>query len=410
MATVDQETKDSTVEAFVVEDIKEWSEEEEAVLRTAFDLMDANKDDQIDFQELEMGVGQNVRKSVLARAIESVDENEDNVLNFEEFKELMKSREIDVAIEEDMKSSSEPMSEDDKELEKIMMQKLGSSMVSNDMRRSSLFGRLAVADESGKDLIRDLRSLDEELAKVPDGTKQQFLQAKEKCPQLLGDKFKIMFLRSEEYDAKRAATRLVGYWEERVRIFGREKAFLPMTQSGALRDSEAVLGSGLFKAIEKKDKNGQTLMFADFSSDKKGSFDSDEKCRAFWYVVHSLLKDEDTQLKGMVLLIKAPPNLRAFDPKMLKLIIQDSRYYLPIRFACVHVCNAPAAIKIMARVTNMFLGEFKHRRRIHRGSTEQVLAALEGFGIPNDCVPTELGGLYEVDHSTWLKDRRDAGL
>lgn len=181
------------------EQSKEWSKDEEAVLLATFKLLDVNQDNQVDFNELQMGMGKSVRSSVLVRAIESVDDNEDNMLNFDEFKELMKNPEIDKTLLDEEKATTS----DEAELEKMLLGRLGKAMTaSQDMRRSSMFGRVAVADESGRDLVKGLRGLDQELLSISDSKKKQYLQAKEKCPQLIGDKFKLMFLRAEEYDPK----------------------------------------------------------------------------------------------------------------------------------------------------------------------------------------------------------------
>ena len=89
-----------------------------------------------------------------------------------------------------------------------------------------------------------------------------------------------MFLRSDEYDPKKAAMRLVGYWEERVRVFGKDKAFSPLTQADALQDDMAVLEKGVFMPVGKKDGHGQTLVLADLSKVKRGEMDSLAGARA----------------------------------------------------------------------------------------------------------------------------------
>ena len=50
--------------------------------------------------------------------------------------------------------------------------------------------------ETDEMVARKLRAFQEELDKLPSDAKQSVLQAQEKCPNLLTDDFKLMFLRS----------------------------------------------------------------------------------------------------------------------------------------------------------------------------------------------------------------------
>jgi hypothetical protein len=72
---------------------------------------------------------------------------------------------------------------------------------------------------------------------IPDEEKLEYLEAKERAPEVLERECKpIAFLRAEDFDPWAAASRLVSYWKVRKHVFGSERAFFPMTLDGALRE------------------------------------------------------------------------------------------------------------------------------------------------------------------------------
>ena len=56
-------------------------------------------------------------------------------------------------------------------------------------------------EETDDMIAQKLRAFEEEVEKLPADTKKSIQQAQEKCPELLTKEFKLMFLRSEVFNA-----------------------------------------------------------------------------------------------------------------------------------------------------------------------------------------------------------------
>lgn len=398
-----------------------WTEEEEKVFRLAFDMFDANGDGLIDLNELDTGfasLGQSHRQSILVRMIETVDANQDMQLDFEEFKDLMKLRRLDEEFRQEIEAGGQEKTLDDKDLdgmsdknlESLIMGRFGKMLMNEDIRRGSMYGKLAPQDRKADEIVRDLEAMDEELKKISDDKKETYLEAKKKCPELMGDKFMIMFLRADSFNAKGAAIRYTQYWKKRLEIFGPDRAFLPLTQSGALQDDAEILSKGILKNTGKKDSNNQVLLFLDLEKHDQDKHEKNVMLREFWYSYHAALEDEDAQKNGIVILVRAPKQLSKWDPAVMKGYVDSIRFSLPTRLASGHVINPPTLIRVMFRIIDLFAGNLRAVRKTHTGTPEQIVKQLEGYGITKDVVPKELGGDLVIKHEEWLKQRRECGL
>jgi len=212
-----------------------------------------------------------------------------------------------------------------------------------------------------------------------------------------------------------AAKRVIAYWEKRVGIFGDEKAFLPMTLSGALKGDERSLEIGYARPVFEKDDAGRAILFVDparLPMDKT-TFEPISMARAFWYYAHAVLEDEEVQKKGVVLVIYPKEAQRTqFNRKVFKTKIASMKGCLPMRVAAFHICHAPSFFENLFAVAKIFLGErLRKRVKMHSGSKEGVLDKLEKkFGIDRVKMPTQMGGGNDLDHMGWLEERMSSGL
>ena len=119
---------------------------------------------------------------------------------------------------------------------------------------------------------QELDAFHEALGQIPLNDKMDVVSATIRCPELLySESDPVLFLRCEGYDPERAARRFARYWAMRVEVFGTEKAFLPMTLTGAYADDDEVLQMmkdfPFFRTFLPDDSSGRTVVFGQTSHD-----------------------------------------------------------------------------------------------------------------------------------------------
>lgn len=203
---------------------------------------------------------------------------------------------------------------------------------------------------------------------------------------------------------------MAAYWDKRLEIFGPEKAFMPLTLDGALRDDMVALELGLIRIVpEKSDPGGRLCLFFDPSRQDKTKYSTFSMTRAMWYVIHQALEDETSQKKGLIMVGYAGKvQFSQVDRNLQQHIIGSLRGCIPMRMSAMHMCHPPSFFRLVFPIIKVFMGErLRKRMNLHSGSNEHVLSRLEDkFGLSRDKLPSELGGGIELDHMTWLEQRR----
>ena len=146
-------------------------------------------------------------------------------------------------------------------------------------------------------------------------------------------------------------------------------------------------------------------------------YDKSEKKRisiaqALWYVAHSVLEEELTQQRGVVIITYASKaQLSKFDKKLMKINTESFKGCLPMRSAAFHVCHPPWFFgKIIFPFVKMIFRE-RMRKRIwaHMGTHEDVVEKLAALGLPKHVLSTDIGGSRDMDTDAWLEERLALG-
>jgi len=280
-------------------------------------------------------------------------------------------------------------------------------------RSESLYGQ-KITNETPDLRASSLLHMNKILEELPAEKKTAWTTAMEKCPELCGEPFKLMFLRCSDFNCYAAAKRLVAYWNKRVELFTPSKAFLPMVlgENSAMKDDEKSLKVGFLRLVNKTDNGGRSILFVNPSRIPE-EFDRTSMVRAFWYHIHVVLGSEDTQKQGVVV-VAYPKNVKfsQFDRQLARMNIESIKGYLPIRVSAFHICRPPAFFRIIFSVVKIFMGEkLRKRVKIHTGSDDEVLAKLENkYGISRQNLPTDMNGSVFLDQEKWLQKQQEAGL
>ena len=264
-----------------------------------------------------------------------------------------------------------------------------------------------------KGKLKDFDAAVEELRKQKDDSHKSLFQAMEKCPELLTRDFKLMFLRCEVFNTDLAVERYSQYWEKRVKVFGPEKAFQPLTLDKAVSDDHVALELGMMRVVHGvTDPTGRAIVYLDPSVQDRTKYARLSMCRALWYTLHAALELESAQKHGVVLL--ADPGrakFSQFDRGLSKVMIPSLQGAIPLRLSALHMCNPPAFVSIILPIVKLFMSErMKKRLLLHSGGKHKVLNRLSTYGLEKSMIPAVLGGEVTLDHIGWVKERQSKKL
>ena len=278
-------------------------------------------------------------------------------------------------------------------------------------------------------LISDsLAKFESVLDAVDSDVKGGYLLAKEKCPTLCNDAFKLIFLRCEVFNVDRAVDRFVKYWNTRVEVFGEEKACLEMSLDGAMKDDVTALQLQYLQVAKETDNDGRAILLFDFNKEADEGVSSESLLRVVWYQVHQALAMESVQKQGVVVFVRCLDNMTDWRPSLSKKISQAGRGILPVRFAGMHfmqvsrrlsfgfsfinlmyytpklhlfasLVQPPTFLYIIMRFVKPLVGKkLRHRFYTHSGSVDDLLESLHKFGLGSeDKLPVNFGGSLAFD-------------
>jgi hypothetical protein len=192
----------------------------------------------------------------------------------------------------------------------------------------------AVVEETADLISASLSQFTEHLESIPVAEKLYYIEALERCPLVVQQESNALrFLRSVDFDAALASKRLVAYWEKRVEVFGSDRAFLPMTLDGAMKeDIQCFEEFGDANFLLPNDEVGRAVYFSDKGRSTTERLSKDQQLRMVWYYFHVAIEDEIVQKLGFVLVVNcriSKPN--HFHRAYVRAKFQHLRDILPVK-------------------------------------------------------------------------------
>lgn len=259
------------------------------------------------------------------------------------------------------------------------------------------------------DLPLALANLNQEMSNLPATETAAYHRAVELCPDQVGYDRKLIFLEHENGDARVAAKTMSGYWTHRVQLFGPDKAFLPMTLSGAMKDEVLHMSSHrIWEMVPVPDTAGRTILYQTPCRRDYSQYSYEQEMRAMWYLFESVIEDANSRKNGVVMLM----DLRGFSMRhyTLKIALQSSPILsvLPTRIKAVHICYPNFIVNALLPLSKKFMErQFRLRLVMHQAPPFALLASLNRYCIPSDRIPVDLGvgGSVVLNTSSWLLNR-----
>lgn len=303
-----------------------------------------------------------------------------------------------------------------------------STLLAREMNKLSVYHRTSIDEEihgvscmAPKEtptlLKKSLDELSSELVQIRPADKRGYMRSQELFRDnkfVDGEGFRLMFLRCEFFDAKRAALRMVRYLDFVLEVFDGKKELL--RRQIRLEDlgtrATKLLRTGCLQLLPVRDNSGRRV-FVVIAFPNHEAFEVIDRVQLYMYFQTVLSEDIENQRKGIVSL--AMPGEHGH--KIKKLPNREDRYLLnryisanPVRFCAIHSCYPDTTFHRLARAAYslaMYSTEsIRFRTKFHLGTETEARYLLLGYGIPQGQIPLTSGGKVKTGSILqWINTR-----
>jgi hypothetical protein len=196
------------------------------------------------------------------------------------------------------------------------------------------------------------------------------------------DSFHLMFLRSERFDAKEAASKMCAYFQHKQTLFGEDKLVKRITLEDMGEKEMVHMHAGYIQTPVINQRGDHAILFMTAANEDMSDWKA--VTRYQWYQMMTLAEDEDVQKRGATGVVSFHGPLGYPVSQILNWarkagdILKD----WPVREAAIHLCYDHPALDGFLRMMQQFQGkEYRLHTRTHCGSLLEAQYSLVSFGI-----------------------------
>ncbi|KAL3935257.1 MAG: hypothetical protein SGBAC_009186 [Bacillariaceae sp.] len=225
---------------------------------------------------------------------------------------------------------------------------------------------------------------------------------------VMNGEFRLLFLRADLFNAKKAAIRFSRHFQLKMDLFGAEKLALDITQDDLEKEAMDLLYSGYGRILPQRDQGGRLVNVIIANPEHPAT---DATLRRAFYNGMVNTEDPNAQRIGLVFIVYYLGHGAAsgFHSQDINRKLPKVTEALPQRTAAVHMCYDTGAWAPSHSLIKMAFNTFaKVRIRTHYGSHEECLASLQTHGIHPSIMPITIDGkpAYVDSYQLSLRQRR----
>jgi len=269
----------------------------------------------------------------------------------------------------------------------------------------------ALPEETEEFLCTKLDEMEVELSKIV--SKLGFEMAMQSNPEYAQSRpLRAMFLRSESYDAERAARRFVGWYDSILVHFGPEALGRPLRLTDLSAEAYHLLTLGKFQLLPLPDSEGRYILA--FYKNTSDLYSDHAAAQLLHYISSTAYNCSDIQRNGVISVhrfdvVPGTPQ-ENISPDMYRL--GKITHLLPLRVEKLHYVGNLQHHRnqaVIDKVHSSVATEFRDRFQVHLGSTQKgILDELSTYGIPSEFIPPvdSAGDLLSSYHMDWVMQQK----
>jgi len=223
--------------------------------------------------------------------------------------------------------------------------------------------------------------------------------------------FRLRFLRSDLFEAKKAAKRMVRFLDLLAELFGDFALRRQVQMSDFSREEMQVFRVGRQQLLPYRDRSGRRIYTSVGGFGMRVALVT--RVKILVYIILAASEDVETQRKGITSIVwpgkKIPDGDDTNNVKVDRLMFMKRVYEcLPLRTCSLHFCmpNTPF-FQVLRTIFILSMPQYMQRMKFHVGENVELQYSIKGYGVPVELIPlTDTGNIKTTYLKQWMKLRR----